>query len=130
MGRYYNGDIEGKFWFAVQSSDAADRFGVIGHEPNYLNYYFESSDLPSVEAELDRIVEALGENKDILDKFFDTHNGYNDDMLFNYFYNNHQIELTRKDLQLMLSEYADYHLGVQIRDSIKETGQCYFEAEL
>jgi len=28
MGRYYNGDIEGKFWFAVQSSDDADFFGV------------------------------------------------------------------------------------------------------
>ena len=33
MGRYYNGDIEGKFWFAVQSSDCADRFGSIGEQP-------------------------------------------------------------------------------------------------
>lgn len=24
MGRYYNGDIEGKFWFGVQSSNDAD----------------------------------------------------------------------------------------------------------
>ena len=24
MGRYYQGDIEGKFWFAVQSSNDAD----------------------------------------------------------------------------------------------------------
>ena len=31
MGRYYNGDIEGKFWFGVQSSDDADFFGVDGH---------------------------------------------------------------------------------------------------
>jgi hypothetical protein len=30
MGRYYTGDIEGKFAFAVQSSDAADRFGSCG----------------------------------------------------------------------------------------------------
>ena len=28
MGRYYNGDIEGKFWFAVQSSDDADFFSI------------------------------------------------------------------------------------------------------
>ena len=28
MGRYYTGDIEGKFWFAVQSSDDADFFGL------------------------------------------------------------------------------------------------------
>ncbi len=32
MGRYYNGDIEGKFMFAVQSSDDADFFGVQGQE--------------------------------------------------------------------------------------------------
>ena len=28
MGRYITGDIERKLWFAVQSSNAADRFGV------------------------------------------------------------------------------------------------------
>jgi hypothetical protein len=27
MGRYYTGDIEGKFWFAIQSSDDASFFG-------------------------------------------------------------------------------------------------------
>ena len=31
MGRYYNGDIEGKFWVAVQPSNAADQFGVELH---------------------------------------------------------------------------------------------------
>ena len=30
MGRYYDGDISGELWFGVQSSDAADRFGVKG----------------------------------------------------------------------------------------------------
>ena len=40
MGRYYNGDIEGKFWFAVQSSDDADFFGQQG-EARFLNYYFD-----------------------------------------------------------------------------------------
>jgi hypothetical protein len=29
-----------------------------------------------------------------------------------------------------LSEYADLLLGIQIRDCIKENGQCIFEAEL
>lgn len=28
MGRYYRGDIEGKFWFGTQSSDDATHFGV------------------------------------------------------------------------------------------------------
>ena len=36
MGRYYRGDIEGKFWFAVQQSDDADYFGVEGERPNFL----------------------------------------------------------------------------------------------
>ena len=37
MGRYYNGDIEGKFWFGVQSSDDADFFGKEG-EPSHINF--------------------------------------------------------------------------------------------
>ena len=55
MGRYYSGDIEGKFWFALQSSDAADRFGVVGTQPNVLNYYFDESDLEAVEEEIANI---------------------------------------------------------------------------
>ena len=43
MGRYYDGDINGKFWFAVQSSDDADFFGVQG-ESSYLSYYFSEDD--------------------------------------------------------------------------------------
>ena len=45
MGRYYSGDIEGKFWFGVQSSTAARRFGGSESEPNYINYYFSEDDL-------------------------------------------------------------------------------------
>ena len=30
MGRYYSGDIEGKFWFGIQESNDADNFGVEG----------------------------------------------------------------------------------------------------
>lgn len=48
MGRYYSGDIEGKFWFAVQSSDDADFFGGDRSEPNYINYYFSEDDLPTI----------------------------------------------------------------------------------
>lgn len=40
MGRYYSGDIEGKFGFGCQSSDAADQFGSHGQEPSELHYYF------------------------------------------------------------------------------------------
>ena len=64
MGRYYNGDIEGKFWFAVQDSSAADRFGVIGNQPQELYYYFSEEDLPKVEKEIKNIKNTLGSYKE------------------------------------------------------------------
>jgi len=38
MGRYYTGQISGKFWFAIQDSDDPSHFGV---EPDNI-YYFHS----------------------------------------------------------------------------------------
>jgi hypothetical protein len=38
MGRYYTGDITGKFWFAIQNSDDADHFGCKGIVNNYRFY--------------------------------------------------------------------------------------------
>ena len=29
MGRYYSGDIEGKFWFGIQPSNDAEQFGAV-----------------------------------------------------------------------------------------------------
>lgn len=119
MGRYYSGDIEGKFWFAVQSSNAADRFGQQGYEPNYIQYNFEEEDLPAVEEEIANIEESLGDKKKILDDFFASVDFYND-----------------KDIEALgvskdeLSEYADLGLGIKIRDCIKENGSCSFDAEL
>ena len=119
MGRFYNGDIEGKFWFAVQDSDAADRFGVEGEEPNYITYYFDEDNLEDVEAEIKNIEEGLGDKLGILEKFFEENNGYNDEML-------EKIGITKDELR----EYADLGLGKQIRDCIVKTGSCSFEAEL
>lgn len=45
MGRYYNGSIEGKFWFGVQSSDAAERFGLTGYMPDYITYEIDSENI-------------------------------------------------------------------------------------
>lgn len=124
MGRYYSGDIEGKFWFGIQSSDAADRFGVFGQAPNYLYYYFDRDDLPSIEKELLTIEIILGEYLEKLNKFFDEHNGYTDNMVEDYL----QIDEVKRELYL--AQYADYKLGVQIRDQIIENDFCEFQAEL
>ena len=119
MGRYYSGDIDGKFWFALQSSDAADRFGVTGEEPNYITYYFDEDNLEDVEAEIKNIEETLGDKVEIIDNFFKENNGYNDEKL-------KELGITKDELR----DYADLGLGKQIRDCIKETSSCSFEAEL
>jgi len=124
MGRYYSGDIDGKFWFGVQSSSAADRFGVEGVVPDYLEYKFLSDDLEAVEKELKEIEDSLGDYLELLKTFFDKNAMYSDEDLANY------LKLEKNQLQWYLSEYADYHLGIQIRDCIKENGNCFFKAEL
>ena len=118
MGRYYSGDIDGKFWFALQSSNAADRFGVSGEQPNILTYYFGEDDLEGVEEEIKNIEEKLGDQLAVIDKFFEDNNGYNNEML-------KEAGITQEQL----SDYADLGLGIKIRDCIKEYGQCSFEAE-
>jgi len=118
MGRYFSGDINGKFWFALQSSDCADRFGVSGSQPEVLNYYFGEDDLEAVETEIKNIEDELGDQLQVIEKFFEDNNGYNDKML-------EEAGITTEQL----SEYADLGLGKQIRDCIKQDGQCEFEAE-
>jgi hypothetical protein len=119
MGRYYDGDINGKFGFGVQSSDAADRFGQKGQEPSYIEYYYDKDDLDEVEAEIKRIEDELGDKLETLDKFFLERYGYRDDELSAIGIDSHDI-----------SEYADLGLGRKIRDCIKEIGGCSFTAEL
>ena len=123
MGRHYLGDIEGKFWFAVQSSNAADRFGSIGYEPNYLEYYFDEDNLPKVQQELKNIENIISlENIKKLDEFFNKVNGYDDRILEEHgilsIWNEHK------------SDYADYKLGKQIEKCLLENKECNFQAEL
>jgi len=119
MGRYYSGEIEGKFWFGLQSSTAADRFGVSHSEPNYVSYWYQEEDLEGVEEEIKNIEEALGDKLQVIDDFFEKNNSYNDTMLTD-------AGITKEEL----SEYADLELGIRIRDCIKENGGCTFDAEL
>ena len=70
MGRYISGDINRKLWFSVQSSDAADRFGVTGHQPEELYYHFDIDSLPEIYQELSKIATNLGSNLIPLHKFF------------------------------------------------------------
>ena len=115
MGRYYEGMIEGKFMFGVQSSNAADRFGSTYTEPNYVDYYFNEEHLPTINEEL----ESLEESFKKVEKFFEDKDSWTSQQ---------QEDAGIKKQEM--SDYADYRLGVQIRDCILDQGYCEFEAEL
>ena len=124
MGRYISGDIETKLWFAVQPSDAADRFGVTGEQPEILEYWFQEEDLELVEDEINSIIKSLGKYKDLLDKFFNENNVYSDQKLSD------NLQVDEKETKKLLREYADLELGIKIRDCIKKNGSCSFTAEM
>lgn len=117
MGRYYFGDIYGKFMFAVQSSNAADRFGSVGQSPDIIEYHFDEGHLPKINEELEKLKDA----HEKVTKFFESigNGGYNDEMAAEY-------GVTKQDL----SDYADYNLGKNIKDYVEENGDCFFSAEL
>ena len=120
MGRYFHGDIEGKFWVAVQDSNDADFFGVEGTTPSLLEYYFDEDNLDDIKRGIDECKERLGDWKKKLDDFFEKNDGYNDKML------EEDINLTDGS---MLEWYARLELGEKILKCVEENSQCVFEAE-
>ena len=124
MGRYYNGDIEGKFWFGVQSSTDASFFGGSEGEPNYIQYNFDDEDLDDIKAGIKTCLEKLGDYKEKLDLFFKQNNGYNDEMLMKEF------SIGKTKVSELLEWYARLDLGKKILDCVAKQGQCSFEAEL
>ena len=108
----------------MQPSDAADRFGVIGHQPQELYYYFDQEDLPGIKQELKNIEEFLGDSLVKMNKFFEENTSYTDEKLAEY------LNVDEKEAKNLLSEYADYELGLKIADAVETDGQCEFAAEL
>ena len=114
MGRYYNGDINGKFMFAVQSSAAADRFGATG-DSGYLSYYFDEEHLDTINEQLELLKPSFKK----VEEFFKDNDSWN---------SKQQKEAGISNQEM--SDYADYRLGLQIKECIQENGDCSFEAEL
>ena len=124
MGRHYNGDIEGKFWFGVQSSDDASFFGGIIEEPSEIDYHFNAkNDMKSVVLGLEKCREKLGANKDLLDKFFKAHDSYNNKMI------EEAYGWSEKETREHLEWYARLDLGENIFKCLKEKDECSFTAE-
>ena len=124
MGRWCSGSIDHKFWVGIQSSDAADRFGVVGIQPEELYYHFGEEDLPGIYEELSNIKDNLGSNLILLHEFFKENDSYSNEKVSKYL----KVELdVAKNL---LKDYADFELGLKIAEAVQTTGQCEFTAEL
>lgn len=120
MGRYYSGDIEGKFWFGVQSSTVAgDRFGCVESCPEVIDYYADEDHLPTINEELKNIEDKMGDQLAKYEDVFSKLHAYNDQTL---------VEAGLDTA--LLEDYADYKFGIKLRDCIIEQGSCSFTAEL
>jgi hypothetical protein len=120
MSRHYDGDIEGRFWFGLQSSNAANRFGVIGQPPEYLEYYFDEDNLEDCKKEIKAIEQKLGSKLELLDDFYDIN-------VVDKPEHKAMVEMISDDL---LADYADLVLGRKIKNQIEQFGHCSFNAEL
>lgn len=128
MGRYYTGNIEGKFWFGIQSSSDGEFFGMEGQEHNTIPYYSDNMGL--AKKGIDLCVETLGDDKKILDDFFEANNSYNDNMIVKWYKEKHNKEVTEGDVHDMLTWYARLSLGKKIVEAMEKEGNCYYDAEM
>ena len=122
MGRYYNGDIEGKFWFAIQGSDAPERFGAYENQGGYINYSIDRESLPEIIEEIKKI--ESNPKVQLLMKLWDKGGAIS---ITNEWQKENDV--SREDL----AEYADLTLGRKIRDFFESNPQndyCEIEAEL
>jgi len=131
MGRYYHGDIDGKFWVAVQSSTDADFFGVEG-AVTHVNYYFTKEHLDKVKKGIEDCENCLGEYKEHLDNFFKDRDSYSDKKLAEYLNENTDRvgDHTENGVKFYLEWYARLDLGKEILACMEENGECSFQAEL
>jgi len=139
MGRYYSGDIEGKFWFGVQGSDDAIHFGgtydyidgegeVVDEDEQdeavEMYFHFGQEDVESIKEGIQKCLDELGENHEKIEKFFDERDSYNDEILAN------ALETSVPKTRSLLEHYARLGLGLKIENCVGENGECNFTAEL
>ena len=127
MGRYYTGDIEGKFWFGVQGSTDAEYFGGQIFEPQEINYWFDEKDIKTVKKGLKTCKKRLGKNLKRLERYFEINYMYNDAKIMEFWKDNYKEDIHVQD---QLEWYARYLLGSQIFSCVENKGSCSFSAEI
>jgi len=125
VGRYYSGDIEGKMWFAVQESNDADNFGVIGEPSNDLYYYFNKDNIRGINKELAKCREAIGtDSLEIMDRYFKKHRTESHQALDDLV-----IKIGDTEYKKLKEYYARIELGEQILACIRDNDECNFSVE-
>jgi hypothetical protein len=141
MGRHYDGDIEGKFWFAVQSSDDGEYFGAIDiteentdsdYHDGFVDYVIYFSDIDRVKAGIDLCKRQLRGNYLILNEFFLSNKGYNDEMIIEHYQKTKGIHINEGFLREQLTIFARLDFGTQILLYFNENPgeDCHFTAEM
>jgi hypothetical protein len=141
MGRHYDGDIEGKFWFAVQSSDDGEYFGAIDiteentdsdYHDGFVDYVIYFSDIDRVKAGIDLCKRQLRGNYLILNEFFLSNKGYNDEMIIKHYQKTRGIHINEGFLREQLTIFARLDFGTQILLYFNENPgeDCHFTAEM
>ena len=131
MGRYYEGDIEGKFLFGVQSSDDGEFFGA-KENTGYIQYTVDNEDKEQVTEGIETCLEKLGDWNMGLIEFFESRDTYNEHKIITFFAEEKNINATEAETRLMLGWFARLEMGRKIESFFKENpdSDCSFEAEL
>ena len=140
MGRHYDGDISGKFWFAVQSSDDGEYFGALDiteentdsdYHDGFIDYVIYFSDIDKVKDGIDLCKRQLRGNYVILSEFFSNSDGYNDEMIIEHYKKTRGIHINEGFLREQLTIFARLDFGTQILLYFNENPgeDCHFTAE-
>ena len=126
MGRYYSGDVEGKWWFGVQSSNTPIKFG--GTE-TFIDYTICNDD--TFKRQVKQLKQDLGDKLEWLQQFFDENNGYNDAMLMEFMMKKNP-RYDKSELRRDLENFADYEFAMQVKEYFDDTGEeyCNINSEL
>lgn len=121
MGRYYYGDIEGKFAVCVQSSYAPERFGA-KEDQSVISWFV--NDLNDIMFGIKDCLRKLKGYRKKIDKYFENRNYYSDEKM------SKELGVSEEKLRSMLTDYFDLKLGIQMYKCVKEQGDCCFEGEM
>ena len=130
MGRYFSGDIEGKFWFAVQPSDIHEQFGAEKQNPSFIDYIIENG--PQVLKGLEALESRLGQYLEVAHQFFEHNIIYMEEDFMEFA---QACGMNCKDTEVakrVIRDYADWISGMQILEYFNKTkaDTCYISAEL